>query len=225
MFTGLIEHMGRVQRVAPTPAGVRLLIDPLAWAHHPALGESIAVNGCCLTVAEPPAHAGGLAFDVVPETLAKTTLASFRPGTPVNLEHAATPSTLLGGHIVQGHVDGVGEVVQIANSKGQRANEEAVGEWRVRVALARDLMAFVVPKGSIAVDGVSLTIASVDPAAGWFEVALIPTTLAKTTLAGLAPGDRVNIECDATAKTIVHYLMHFAQFTLHSPPGSGTTSV
>jgi riboflavin synthase len=164
------------------------------------VGESIAVDGCCLTLAaDPSTQDGRFAFDVVPETRAKTTIGGLVPGARVHLEPSATLATLLGGHLVQGHIDGVGRVLGV----------QASGEWRVRIGLTRDLMAYLAPKGSVCVQGVSLTIAAVSPAEGWFEVALVPTTLEKTTLGGLRAGDGVNVECDAIAKTVVNYLRHF----------------
>jgi riboflavin synthase len=199
MFTGLVQAVGTVSEVRPTPAGVRILINPLPWAYKPSLGDSISLSGCCLTLAAPLEN-GLWPFDAIPETLSKTTLGTLRPGSPVNLEHAATPTTLMGGHIVQGHVDGVGEVLSVAKTP----------EYRVRIRPPKGLMEFVAPKGSICVDGVSLTIAGQDPKEAWFEVALIPTTLEKTTLSRLAPGDRCNIEADSMAKTIVHWLKHYS---------------
>ncbi len=125
MFTGLIEHMGVVRSRGVSASGERLVVDPSGWEHVPRAGDSVAVNGCCLTVVADPGKAQGLLeFDVVPETLAKTTLGGFRAGQRVNLEHAATMATLLGGHLVQGHVDGVGRVVSVRKD----------GEWRVRQA-------------------------------------------------------------------------------------------
>lgn len=199
MFTGLIEATGRVQSVSPTEAGVRLVINAAGWNHRPALGDSISVNGCCLTMARGEPGPSQLLFDVVPETLGKTTLDGWADGRRVNLEHAATASTLLGGHVVQGHVDGVGKVRRVVQSP----------EWRIGIEPPAPLMEFITPKGSITIDGVSLTVAELDPTAGWFEVALIPTTLDKTTLGSLVPGDRCNIECDVMAKTIVHWLKHY----------------
>jgi riboflavin synthase len=198
MFTGLVQATGAVAELRPSTQGVRLLIDPRPWPSVPALGDSICVSGCCLTLATPPA-AGLWVFDVVPETLAKTTLGIWTPGAKVNLEPSATPATLLGGHIVQGHVDGIGDVVSVVRD----------GEYRVRVRPPEALMEFLSPKGAICVDGVSLTIAALNPDQGWFEVALIPTTLEKTTLSLLKPGDRCNLEADAMAKTIVHWLKHY----------------
>jgi len=205
MFTGLVEAVGTVQSVAPLEGSaggvVRLLIDRAGWQHVPELGESISINGCCLTLAAPFIESGdALAFDAVPQTLSLTTLGVLTAGSRVNLEKSATLATLLGGHLVQGHVDGVGRVVSVTRGD----------DWRVRIAPPSHLMEFMTPKGSVTVQGVSLTLAVVDVAGGWFEVALIPTTLAKTNLQSLVPGDGVNIEADAMAKTIVHWLKNFA---------------
>jgi riboflavin synthase len=221
VFTGLVQAVGRiVSPPAPGASGsnkpLRLLVDPGAWQHRPGPGDSIAVSGCCLTLAAPvDSHGntpGTLAFDVVPETLAKTCLGALlaRPDPAarrVNLEHAVTASTLMGGHFVQGHVDGVGQVERVTTAEGHR----------VRVRPPPDLMPYLAPKGSICIDGVSLTIAGLggatpghpNAAPTWFEVALIPATLELTTLADLAEGDPVNLEADILAKTIVHYLRHF----------------
>jgi riboflavin synthase len=149
-------------------------------------------------MAAPPASTGLWAFDVVPETLSKTSLGRLRAGAAVNLEHAATPTTLMGGHVVQGHVDGVGVVESVVTE----------GEYRVRVRPPAGLMEYMTPKGSICVEGVSLTLAAVEPRE-WFEVALIPVTLEKTTLGSLRAGDPVNLEADVFAKTIVHWLKHY----------------
>ncbi len=203
MFTGIVEAMGEV--LAATPAdpgragGVRLDVVVTPWPRPVEPGESICVSGCCLT-ALATGDPARVVFDVVPETLAKTTLGAWRTGQRVNLERSATPTTLLGGHLVQGHVDGVGRVLGV----------ERAGEHRLRIGVAPGLMEAVAPKGSVAIDGVSLTIAGLDPVAGWFEVALIPTTLAKTTLGELRPGGACNVECDAIAKTVVHWLRHFS---------------
>lgn len=203
MFTGLIERTGRIAAIEPSPAGKTLLVDAGGWGKGFEHGESIAVSGCCLTLAPEPGAGtdeGLLRFDVVPETLAKTTLGSLQPGATVNLERSATASTLLGGHVVQGHVEGVGVVRRILTSP----------EWRVTIEAPTDLMACVTPKGSIAVEGVSLTIAAADVERRTFDIALIPTTLEKTTLRELVVGSRVNLETDILARTVVHYLRHFA---------------
>lgn len=219
MFTGLVQAVGTVKSISPGASGVRLLIDPadLLAASAPApeftLGESISVSGTCLTLAaELGANDGLLAFDAVPETLRRTSLGRLRPGSRVNLERSVTPATLMGGHIVQGHVDGLAAVLHVQQGE----------DWRVRFRPVVDgdasPMQYLIPKGSVTLDGVSLTIASLGTDGGapagapptWFEVALIPTTLAKTTLAELRPGDHTNIEFDALAKTIVHWLRHFS---------------
>jgi riboflavin synthase len=151
----------------------------------------VSVNGCCLTVVGSPAPGEPLRFDVVPQTLGLTTVGGLAAGELVNLEHAATASTLLGGHIVQGHVDCVGTVAAVST---------VGGEWRTRVAAPPSFMEHVVERGSVAVDGVSLTVAAAGE--GWFEVALIPATLAKTTLRARAEGSRVNLEADVLAKMV-----------------------
>lgn len=190
MFTGIVQHVGRITAAAPTPAGVRLTLDPCGWSHEPARGDSISVSGTCLTVVE--AGPGAWSFDVIPQTLARTTLGSVAAARGVNLEHALLASTPMGGHIVQGHVDGLGRVASIQTS----------GQWRVRIEPPEEAARFIVAQGSIAVDGVSLTIADAAPDGAWFEVALIPETLSRTTLAALAVGDAVNIEADHLSKLI-----------------------
>lgn len=205
VFTGLVQAVGKVTQVESVAAGVRFRVDPAGWSHEPADGDSISVNGVCLTVARRPAEiGGGLEFVAVPETLARTTLGGLRAGSRVNLEHALRADSLLGGHVVQGHVDGVGVVERIQRDDG----------WRIRVrvmehgdpARAETWQQSIVPKGSVAVEGVSLTVAAAGGREGWLEVALIPTTLERTTLGGLREGDRVNIESDIQAKTAVYWL-------------------
>lgn len=201
MFTGLVQAVGEVVEVRRgAGGGARLLVDPRDWSHRPVHGESISISGCCLTLAEPLEASGGrMAFDAVPETLAKTTLGGLGPGSAVNLERSLMASDLMGGHAVQGHVDGVGVMEMVRTG----------ADYRITVRPPAGLMAYIVPKGSIAVDGVSLTVAEVDAAAGTFSVALIPTTLAITTLGRAREGDRCNLEADIMAKTVVHYLRHF----------------
>ena len=191
MFTGIVEHQGAVAALRPEPWGARLEIDPRGWQHVPRDGDSVSINGCCLTVVGSPAPGAALRFDVIPQTLGLTTIGALAAGELVNLEHAATAATLLGGHLVQGHVDGVGTVASVST---------AGGEWRTRVSAPPGFMEHVVERGSVAVDGVSLTVAAVGE--GWFEVALIPATLAKTTLRDRAYGSRVNLEADALAKMV-----------------------
>ena len=199
MFTGIIQHLGTVSSIEPGAGGSTLRIDAGRWSHTPQVGESIAINGCCLTLVpdetDCTASQSMLRFDVVPQTLRSTTLGMLKGGDAVNLEHAVTASTLMGGHFVQGHVDGVG-VVTAANTDS--------GEWRVRIEPLASLMEVIVDKGSIAVDGVSLTVASVG--SNWFEVALIPTTLKLTNLNKLRVGSKVNLEGDCIAKTVVSWL-------------------
>ncbi|MCA9294560.1 MAG: riboflavin synthase [Phycisphaerales bacterium] len=194
MFTGLIQAMGEVAGVEHHSQGMGLQIQAAGWEYRAAMGDSIAIAGVCLTVARMGGR-GVLGFDAVPETLAKTTLGALKAGDRVNLEHAARADTLLGGHMVQGHVDGVGAV---------RTIEKAGGEWRVTIAPPEELLPLIAPKGSIAVDGVSLTVASV--AGETFDVALIPTTLELTTLRDLQVGSRVNIETDIIARQVARYL-------------------
>lgn len=200
MFTGIVQAVGTIVQVEPRGGGVRLAVDPGAWDFRPGAGDSISVDGCCLTVVENPGADRLWKFDAVPETISKTTVGKRRVGDRTNLEHAATASTFLGGHVVQGHVDGVGEVVRV--QKGD--------DWRIRVRLAPELMEFMIPKGSVCLAGVSLTLADVSPKEGWIEVALIPVTLEKTNLAALATGDLVNIEADSMAKAIIHWMKNYA---------------
>ncbi|MEM1071201.1 MAG: riboflavin synthase [Planctomycetota bacterium] len=201
MFTGLVQTIGTVIDSEPTPAG-RCLRIQAEWCAAISHGDSISVSGCCLTVANEPVADGGpgvLDFDVVHETLARTVLGGFQAGARVNLETSCTPTTMLGGHVVQGHVDGVGTVKAVTSD----------GEWRVAVGAPCDLMPCITPKGSVTVDGVSLTVAAVDTDAECFELALIPVTLEKTTLGGLRVGDRCNLETDILARTVVHWLSHY----------------
>lgn len=199
MFTGLVQAVGEVVQSRDSAAGRRLVVAASGWEHRPGLGDSISVSGCCLTVAEISASPGlAMAFDVVSETLAKTTIGGLAVGSRVNLEHAVRADTLMGGHFVQGHVDGVGRVTGLKNDPA---------DWRVAIELSEPLREFIAPKGSVAVEGVSLTVAEVTPTG--FEVVLIPVTLAKTTLAGLAVGDGCNIECDILAKQVVYWVKKY----------------
>jgi riboflavin synthase len=190
MFTGLVSDMGVVERIAPRQGGARLTLRPRALAvDELALGESVACSGVCLTVVE---RGGGLvSFDAVPETLSRTTVGGWSAGSPVNLERALALSDRLGGHLVQGHVDAVGRVLA-RTAEGQGA--------RLRISLPGPIAALVAEKGSIAVDGVSLTVAAVGR--DFFEVALIPETLARTTLGAAQPGTAVNLEADVIARHV-----------------------
>jgi riboflavin synthase len=190
MFTGLVSDIGIVERILPRQGGARLTLRPAHLATDGlALGESVACSGVCLTVVER--GSGLVSFDAVPETLARSTVGGWRPGSRVNLERALALGDRLGGHLVQGHVDAVGEVLSRAD-EGQGA--------RLAISLPAAIAALVAEKGSIAVDGVSLTVA----AAGRdrFEVALIPETLSRTTLGEARPGTKVNLEADVVARHV-----------------------
>lgn len=211
MFTGIVQTRGVVSSLRPQSAGVRLVIDPRGWrpASAPlALGDSVCVSGVCLTLAS--LDAGQLHFDVIAETLSKSTLGALGVGANVNLEPSLTPSSSLGGHFMQGHVDGVGVVERVGRSPT---------DWRVAIAPPPELLDYIIPKGSIGIDGVSLTLAAVMPTV--FEVALIPTTLSLTTLGALDRGDRVNLEADILAKTIVHHLRRMTTGGGGSIPAAG----
>jgi riboflavin synthase len=210
MFTGLVQAIGAVREAHPRQdgKGMRLVVDTGAWTHRPAAGESICVSGCCLTVAGS-AQGPLVAFDVVPETLRRTTLGGLREGSRVNLERSLRPEDLMGGHCVQGHVEGLGQVVSVTTGS----------ECRLIVRPPPDLMPCIVPKGSIAIDGVSLTVAGADPAGCQFQVALIPTTLGLTTLGGLREGHAVNLETDILARTVVNTLRNYPGL-LGDPGGS-----
>ena len=189
MFTGLIREVGTVVSREGGPAGVRLTIEAPSTAADAEVGDSIAIDGVCLTVVE--AAGDTLAFDAVPETLARTSLETLDHGSRVNLEPALRAGEPLGGHYVQGHVDGAGSV---------RSVEPEGDGKRIWVDAPPELLRYVVEKGSIAVLGVSLTVAAVDT--DGFAVALIPHTLAATTLGALEPEDRVNLETDVLAKYV-----------------------
>lgn len=198
MFTGLVEAVGVVRGVETTPAGRRIRIDPAGWDYVPEPGASVCVSGCCLTAVST--NDGLFDFDVIHRSLEMTTLGGFEPGTRVNLERSATLETLLGGHLVQGHVDGTGVVAGIQEGD----------DWRLRVEAPEAIRPHLVDRGSITIDGTSLTIARVlrdaDGVVDGLEVALIPETLARTTLADRRPGDRVNLEADAMAKMIASHV-------------------
>jgi len=189
MFTGIVEELGEVSAIEPRDRAIRLtLVGPLVTsdAHR---GDSIAVNGVCLTVVE---HGeGAFTADVMEESLNRSALGALVPGSRVNLERAARLDARIGGHLVQGHVDGTAEILEISPA----------AEWtRMRISLPADLARYVVEKGSITVSGISLTVASVSDA--WFEVSLIPETLRATTLGSVQIGDQVNLEVDAIAKYV-----------------------
>ncbi len=189
MFTGLIETIGRVVSADRTAGGVRLRVDLAAAAAGVRAGDSINLGGACQTVA---CIDGRLAdFDTVAETLARTTLGDWRPGMEVNVERSLRPGDRLAGHFVAGHVDATGRVLE---------NRNGAGGWILRVEAPEALAPEIAPKGSLAVDGVSLTVVEAGPPV--VAVALVPTTLAETTLGRLQPGDRVNLETDLLAKYV-----------------------
>ena len=189
MFTGIIEELGSVVALEDQGDAVRLTVHGPLVTSDAGEGDSIAVNGCCLTVVTT--QDGAFTADVMHETLAKTSLGAFEPGTRVNLERAVTPATRLGGHIVQGHVDGTGTVVSRTPSE----------HWEiVEISVPAELERYLVAKGSITVDGISLTVVEVK--ADSFTISLIPETLARTTLGFKQPGDVVNLEVDVIAKYV-----------------------
>ena len=189
MFTGIVEELGTVEAIEDQGDAVRLSVRGPMVTEDAGLGDSIAVNGCCLTVVTNTD--GVFTADVMHETLVKTALGTFEPGTRVNLERAVTPATRLGGHIVQGHVDGTGAIIA----------REPSEHWElVRISIPAELERYLVAKGSITVDGISLTV--VDVADSTFTVSLIPETLARTTLGFKQPGDVVNLETDVIAKYV-----------------------
>ncbi|HTO91277.1 MAG TPA: riboflavin synthase [Candidatus Sulfotelmatobacter sp.] len=193
MFTGLIEERGRVERIEERPAGRRFEISSPTVFKGSSRGDSIAVDGCCLTAIEIGAHR--MVVEAVPETLRRTTLGDWSAGTEVNLERSLRLDSRLGGHLVQGHVDGVGRVVAV--------DPEGDGR-RVRLELPGELSPLVAEKGSLAVDGVSLTVAACRGTT--CEIAYIPHTLAVTTAGSYAPGRRVNLEVDLMARYVARLL-------------------
>ena len=202
MFTGIVEELGRVVRLETVEDSARLTVEAPTVTQDVSLGDSVSVNGCCLTVAA--VHRNTFTADLMAETLTRTTLGSQAPGDPVNLERALRATDRLGGHIVQGHVDATAEVLD--RSHGEH--------WDLlRVGLPREIARYVAVKGSVALDGVSLTVVDVEdaqhdapdasptPGAGAsLSVGLIPETLRRTTLGTRRPGERVNLEVDVMAK-------------------------
>jgi riboflavin synthase len=193
MFTGIVEELGEVVALESGEESIRLTLRGPTVTGDAVAGASIAVDGVCLTVVA--VHDGTFTADVMRETLDRSALGALEPGARVNLERAVRASDRLGGHIVQGHVDGLGTVV--SRTPG--------GWWEIlRIGLEPTLARYVVEKGSVAVDGVSLTVSAVGD--GWFEVSLIPTTLELTTLGRRQPGERVNLEVDVIAKYVERLL-------------------
>jgi riboflavin synthase len=198
MFTGIVEELGEVTDVEHLAETARLTVRGALVTADIAHGDSIAVNGVCLTVTDTAQST--FTADVMAETLNRSALGALEPGSPVNLERSLRVGDRLGGHMVQGHVDGVGTV--ISRVSGDR--------WDVvRIGVPPGLSRYLVEKGSVAVDGVSLTVSALGGGPGepaWFEVSLIPTTLAVTTLGQIAPGGRVNLEADVIGKYVERML-------------------
>ncbi|HID75573.1 MAG TPA: riboflavin synthase [Planctomycetaceae bacterium] len=189
MFSGIVEALGKVAEIRSEPPGCRLVIREPKIAAATAVADSISVNGCCLTVVETDEET--MAFQAGPETLSRTNLGDLQPGSPVNLERALAVGDRLGGHFVSGHIDGVGRLLE----------REDHGQWSdCWFSVPQALAVQMAPKGSIAVDGVSLTVVQSEPQR--FSVALIPYTLAVTTLGSLRVGDKVNLETDILAKYV-----------------------
>jgi riboflavin synthase len=193
MFTGIIEELGSVRSLEKRGEGARLVIEARTVTADTREGDSISVNGVCLTAID--VRADSFAADGSRETLQRSTLGRLRSGSPVNLERAVTPATRLGGHIVQGHVDGRGRFLSA---------EEHGGSWTLRIAYPRELARYFVFKGSVTVEGISLTIAAL--AEEYFEIAIIPKTWALTNLSHLRAGCEVNLEADIIAKYVERIL-------------------
>jgi riboflavin synthase len=196
VFTGIVEELGAVEEFARNSAGARLAIACSRVLADLTLGASIAVNGVCLTAVD--IRPDGFSADLAPETLDRSNLGELRAGDRVNLERPLSLQTRLSGHIVQGHVDGTGVLETLRELGGEN--------WELTVRVPHELERFLVYKGSIAIDGISLTIASVD--AQLVKVAIIPHTFEATNLAGRKPWERVNIECDILAKHVDKLLGH-----------------
>lgn len=199
VFTGIVEERGSIVAIDRGTDSARVTVRGPVVTQGARHGESISVNGVCLTVTDVAADT--FTVDVMAETLRRSSLATADPGSPVNLERAMPADGRFGGHVVQGHVDGTGTVLDV----------EPGDRWVVvRIALPAELRRYVVEKGSIAVDGVSLTVAGVGGSEGdgWFTVSLIPTTLDLTTFGARRPGDTVNLEVDVLAKYVEAQLVH-----------------
>ena len=193
MFTGIIEELGSVRGIEERGENARIIIDAKIVTEGTNHGDSIAVNGVCLTALD--LHDDSFAADVSRETLQRSTLGSLKPGAPVNLERAVTPQTRLGGHMVQGHVDARGQFVSV-DSHGE--------SWTLRIAYPPEIARYLVFKGSVAVEGISLTIANLTE--DYFEIAIIPKTWEVTNLSHLKPGDGVNLEVDVIGKYVERLL-------------------
>ena len=193
MFTGIIEELGRVRSIEQRGENARIVISAHVVTEGTNHGDSISVNGVCLTALD--IHPDSFAADVSRETLLRSTLGNLKPGAPVNLERAVTPATRLGGHIVQGHVDARGKLTAV---------EDHGESWTIRIAYPKEIARYLVFKGSVAVEGISLTIAGLTDE--YFEVAIIPKTWEVTNLSHLKPGDDVNLEVDVIGKYVERLL-------------------
>lgn len=195
MFSGIIDQVGQVARIEASSAGRRLVIDAPGYWKDVGEGSSVAIDGVCLTIVR--CDEGSAEFDVVPETLRRSTLGGLLAGSRVNLQKSLAAGERIDGHFVQGHVDAMGRVERV-----ERGSDVI---WHFTAD--NEAMAYIVPKGSVAIDGISLTVASISP--NGFSVALIPTTLSRTTLGEKKPGDSVNIETDILVRALVHHLESF----------------
>ncbi len=197
VFTGIVEELGEVVGIQQAGDSARLTVRGPVVTGDAASGDSIAINGVCLTVTQ--AQDGVFSADVMGETLSRSSLGALSPGAVVNLERPLRPDSRLGGHIVQGHVDGTGTVL---------ARQPAANWEVVRISIPPSLARYLVEKGSVAVDGISLTVSALGESGGqhWFEVSLIPTTLERTTLGVKRPGAVVNLEVDMIAKYVERLL-------------------
>jgi riboflavin synthase len=199
MFTGIVEELGEVESLAVKPAGARLTVRCRTVLGDAAEGVSIAVNGVCLTALG--ITGGSFSADLAPETLRLTNLGDLRAGSRVNLERPLLPTARLGGHFVQGHVDGVGKFLGLDSLGGDN--------WWLKIRVPREVDRYLVYKGSVAIDGISLTIAGLEN--DTLSVAVIPHTYRNTTLAGYEPGARINLECDVIAKHVEKLLAYRSQ--------------
>ncbi|GAB7086000.1 riboflavin synthase [Marinifilum fragile] len=195
MFTGLVEEIGQIKAIERGAKSIRLSIAASKIMDDVKLGDSIATNGICLTVVS--FDSAGFTADVMPETMSRTSFGTLGIGSKVNLERAVRVGDRLGGHMVSGHVDGLGEIV------GQEKDDNAI--W-VSIAAPKNILKYVIEKGSIAIDGISLTVAYVDEKI--FKVSIIPLTQDDTTLTSKKTGEKVNLECDMTAKYIEKFMFH-----------------
>ncbi|MEM6553687.1 MAG: riboflavin synthase [Planctomycetota bacterium] len=213
MFTGIVQALGTVESLTPHDRGLALAVRAPDLPGPLEHGGSVAIAGVCLTLTETPSD-GLLRFDAVQETLDKTTLGQLAVGDSVNLERALLASEPLGGHVVQGHVDGLAIVVSV---------QDDPADWRLRVALPEKMRGWVIAKGSVTLDGVSLTVAELFD--DGFDVALIPETLEKTTLDAVQPGDAINFEADSMVKTIVTTVQRMGLNAIGDPPAPETEPI